>query len=156
MDSSFYVTSGIIALVFGLLLAFIAWTFFRRFKKMNGLLNRAHEMTGTAVGRISEVVSVRRRNRSFRWTNEYPVISYTVDSKNYTVSLDFAEKRKGHYDIGGNYRVCYIPSDPSSCIVDEFRKPMQSNRTQSIVVTVIFAFFAFNCIISALSYIFTA
>lgn len=156
MDSSFYVTSGIIALVFGLLLAFIAWTFFRRFKKMNGLLNRAHEMTGTAEGRISEVVSVRRRNRSFRWTNEYPVISYTVDSKNYTVSLDYAEKRKGHYNLGGSYRVCYIPSDPSSCIVDEFRKPMQSNRTQSIVVTVIFAFFAFNCIISALSYIFTA
>lgn len=156
MDSSFYIASGAIALVFGLLLAFIAWTFFRRFQKMNGLLNRAHEMTGTADGRISEVVNVRRRNRSFRWTNEYPVISYTVDSQNYTVSLDFAEKRKGHYNIGGSYRVCYIPSDPSQCIVEEFRKPMQSNRTQSIVVTVIMAFFAFNCIVSSLSYIFSA
>ena len=156
MDSSFYIFSGCIAIAFGLLLAFLAWTFFRRFQKMNGLLNRAHEMTGTAEGRISEVVRVRRRNRSFRWTNEYPIISYTVNDKNYTVNLDFAEKRKGHYNLGGNYRVCYIPSDPSCCIVDEFRKPMQSNRTQSIVVTVIFAFFAFNCIVSALAQIFTA
>ena len=156
MDSSFYITSGLIALVFGLFLAFIAWTFLRRFQKMNGLLNRAHEMTGTAQGRISELVSVRRWNRSFRWTNEYPVISYTVDSKDYTVSLDFAEKRKGHYNLGGNYRVCYIPSDPSNCIVEEFRKPMQSNRTQAIVATVILAFFAFNCIISSLSFIFTS
>ncbi len=156
MDSSFYLVSGAIALVFGLLLAFVAWTFFRRFQKMNGLSNRAHEMTGKAEGRISEVVSVRRRNRSFRWTNEYPVISYTVDSKNYTVSLDFAEKRKGHYNVGSNCQVCYIPSDPSQSIVEEFRKPMQSNRTQSIVVTVIMAFFAFNCIVSSLSYIFSS
>ncbi len=48
MDSSFYLVSGAIALVFGLLLAFVAWTFFRRFQKMNGLSNRAHEMTGKA------------------------------------------------------------------------------------------------------------
>ena len=150
MDSSFYLASGGITIVFGLLLGLVAFSFFRRFKKVNSLLNRAHEMTGTANGRISEVVSVRRRNRSFRWTNEYPVITYTVDSKDYTTQLDFAEKRKGHYDLGGNYRVCYIPSDPSCCIVDEFRKPMQSNRTQAIVFTVIFAIITFNFVISGL------
>lgn len=155
MDSSFYIFSACITLVFGLLLAFLAWTFFRRFQKMNGLLNRAHEMTGTAQGRISEIVNVRRRNRSFRWTNEYPVISYTVNGKDYTVKLDFAEKRKGHYDLGGNYRVCYIPSDPSCCVVEEFRKPMQGNRTQAIIVTVLFAFFAFNCIVTSIMEIFT-
>ena len=156
MDSSFYLASGGITIVFGLLLGLVAFSFFRRFKKVNSLLNRAHEMTGTANGKISEVVSVRRRNRSFRWTNEYPVITYTVDSKDYTTQLDFAEKRKGHYDLGGNYRVCYIPSDPSCCIVDEFRKPMQSNRTQAIVFTVIFAIITFNFVISGLSQIFTA
>ncbi|HBA69785.1 MAG TPA: hypothetical protein DCZ40_10585 [Lachnospiraceae bacterium] len=156
MDSSFYIASGIFTIVFGVLLGIVAFTFFRRFKKLSTELNRAHEMTAAVSGTISEVVSVRRRNRSFRWTNEYPVITYTVDSKNYTVNLEFAEKRKGHYNIGGIYRVCYVPSDPSCCIVDEFRKPMQSSRTQAIVWTVIFGILTFNFLVTGLSQIFTA
>ncbi len=68
MDSSFYITSGLIALVFGLFLAFIAWTFLRRFQKMNGLLNRAHEMTGTAQGRISELVYVHSAMPIMLWS----------------------------------------------------------------------------------------
>ncbi len=154
MDSSFYIASGALTIVFGLILGLVAFSFFRRFKKLSAGLNRAHEMTAEVSGTISEVVSIRRRNRSFRWTNEYPVITYTVDSKNYTVSLEYAEKRKGHYNIGGFYRVCYIPSDPSCCIVDEFRKPMQSARTQALIWTVIFGVLTFNFIITGLSQMF--
>lgn len=156
MDSSYFITSGIITIVFGLFLGFLAWSFFRRFKQMSNALNRAHEMTGTASGYISELVDIRQRNRSFRWTNQYPIIKYTVDAKDYTVKLDFAEKRKGQYDLGGNYRVCYVPSDPSCCIVEEFRKSMQRSRTQALVWTVIFAVITFNLVIGGLSQIFTA
>ena len=154
MDSSFYLASGGLTILFGLIVGVLTFSFFRRFKKVSSILNRAHEMTATANGRISEIINVRRSNRSFRWTNEYPAITYTVDNKDYTTKLDYAEKRKGHYSLGGNYRVCYSPSDPSCCIVEEFRKPMQSNRTQSLVFTVIFAIITFNCIITGLSEIF--
>ena len=154
MDSSFYLASGGLTILFGLIVGIVAFSFFRRFKKVSSILNRAHEMTATANGRISEIINVRRRNRSFRWTNEYPAITYTVDNTDYTTKLDYAEKRKGHYSLGGNYRVCYSPSDPSCCIVEEFRKPMQSNRTQSLVFTVIFAIITFNFIITGLSEIF--
>ena len=154
MDSSFYLASGGLTILFGLIVGVLTFSFFRRFKKVSSILNRAHEMTATANGRISEIINVRRSNRSFRWTNEYPAITYTVDNKDYTAKLDYAEKRKGHYSLGGNYRVCYSPSDPSCCIVEEFRKPMQSNRTQSLVFTVIFAIITFNFIITGLSEIF--
>ncbi|MCI9201839.1 MAG: hypothetical protein HFI03_15945 [Lachnospiraceae bacterium] len=154
MDSSFYLASGGLTILFGLIVGVLTFSFFRRFKKVSSILNRAHEMTATANGRISEIINVRRSNRSFRWTNEYPAITYTVDNKDYTTKLDYAEKRKGHYSLGGNYRVCYSPSDPSCCIVEEFRKPMQSNRTQSLVFTVIFAIITFNFIITGLSEIF--
>ncbi len=154
MDSSFYLASGGLTILFGLIVGVLTFSFFRRFKKVSSILNRAHEMTATGNGRISEIINVRRSNRSFRWTNEYPAITYTVDNKDYTTKLDYAEKRKGHYSLGGNYRVCYSPSDPSCCIVEEFRKPMQSNRTQSLVFTVIFAIITFNFIITGLSEIF--
>lgn len=154
MDSSFYLASGGLTILFGLIVGVLTFSFFRRFKKVSSILNRAHEMTATANGRISEIINVRRSNRSFRWTNEYPAITYTVDNKDYTTKLDYAEKRKGHYSLGGNYRVCYSPSDPSCCIVEEFRKPMQSNRTQSLVFTVIFAIITFNFIVTGLSEIF--
>ncbi len=154
MDSSFYLASGGLTILFGLIVGVLTFSFFRRFKKVSSILNRAHEMTATANGRISEIINVRRSNRSFRWTNEYPAITYTVDNKDYTTKLDYAEKRKGHYSLGGNYRVCYSPSDPSCCIVEEFRKPMQSNRTQSLVFTVIFAIITFNFIFTGLSEIF--
>ena len=154
MDSSFYLASGGLTILFGLIVGVLTFSFFRRFKKVSSILNRTHEMTATANGRISEIINVRRSNRSFRWTNEYPAITYTVDNKDYTTKLDYAEKRKGHYSLGGNYRVCYSPSDPSCCIVEEFRKPMQSNRTQSLVFTVIFAIITFNFIITGLSEIF--
>lgn len=155
MDSSVYLVSGAISLVFFLIIALVAWTFFRRYKNLNNALNRAHEMTMTADGTISEIVTVARRNRSFRWKNEYPVISYTANGKVYTVHMNWAEKRAGHYDRGGKYRVCYVPADPGCCVVEEFRKPMQKARTQSLVWTVILALFGvggiFNTIVMTLT-----
>lgn len=153
MGSSFYIFTGIISIVIGILLGFLAFTFFRRFKKFNDLMKNESELSAVANGSISEVKEVRRSNRSFRWVNEYPVITYTVDGKLYNVTLDYAEKRRGYYSLGGNYRVHYKSSDPSCCLVEEFRKQMKSYRTQAIVVTVFFAFFAFNLIVSGTTYI---
>lgn len=156
MDSSFYLFVGAIVMVIGLLFAALAWTFFRRFKRLSTALNRAHEMTQTADGSISEIVTVTRRNRSFRWRNEYPVIAYTANDKRYTVHLNYVEKRAGHYQTGGHYRVCYVPHDPGCCVVDEFRKQMQKARTQYLIWTVVFAFFTFNMIFSGLSTLLSA
>ncbi|MCI8949565.1 MAG: hypothetical protein HFG49_05905 [Lachnospiraceae bacterium] len=148
MDSSFYLVVAGISLVFVLLIAFVAWTFFSRYKRLGTVLNRAHEMTKTATGTISEIVTVTRRNRSFRWKNEYPVISFAANGKQYTVHMDWAEKRKGHYDLGGTYKVCYVPADPGCCVVEEFRKTMQKTRTQSLIWTVVFGLVALNMLFS--------
>ena len=75
MDSSVALMSGAIVLVIVLLMAIGAWTFFRRYKSLASPLNRAHEMSMTTDGTISKLVTVYRRNRSFKWKNEYPVIT---------------------------------------------------------------------------------
>ncbi len=144
MDSSFYFVSAGISLVINLLIAFVAWTFFSRYKRLGTALNRAHEMTQTATGSISEVVTVTRRNRSFRWKNEYPVITYAANGKQYMVHMDWAEKRRGHYKLGGSYKVCYVPADPGCCVVEEFRKAMQKTRTQSLIWAVVLGLVALN------------
>lgn len=155
-DSSIYIFTGVLCLVLAVVLALIAFLFFRRFKKLNDVLNSALDMSSSTSGTISSLAEVRRRNRSFRWINEYPIITYTVDGRPYTVNLDYAEKRKGYYSLGSNYRVCYNPSDPSCCIVDEFRKPMTRTRTQNMVIAIILFLFAFNLVWSAISAIITA
>ena len=136
--------------VIAIVLAALAFVNFRNFKKRNDRLNRAHEMTGNANGYITDLETVYRRNRSFRWKNEIPVITYRVDGRDYKVKMDFAEKRAGQYSLGGSYHVCYIPSDPSCSIVEEFRKPLQSSRTRALVGTVALCLFVFNCICGTL------
>ena len=116
-----------------ILFAVLVWYNFRNFRRRNELLNRAHEMTGNVDGYISELVTVYRRNRSFRWRNQIPVITYPVGDKDYVVKLDYVEKREGHFNIGDTYHVCYVPSDPSCSIVEEFRKPLQRSRTVSLI-----------------------
>lgn len=150
MDSSFNLFLGAVAIVIGLIMAGLAWYFFCKFKQLSAALNRAHEMTQTADGSISELVDVRRRNRSFRWTNEYPVVSFSANGKQYSVQMDFAEKRKGHYRLGSSCRVCYVPHDPQCCIVEEFRKPMQRSRTHYLIYVVIFCVLTFNAVTSGL------
>lgn len=156
MDSSFNLFTGAIIMVIGLIMAGAAWTFFCRFKNLSSALNRAHEMTQTANGSISELVAVRRRNRSFRWTNEYPVVSFPANGKQYNVQLSFAEKRAGHYTLGSGCRVCYVPHDPQCCVVEEFRKPMQRARTQYLIWTIVLCFFTLNCITGGIGAFLTA
>ena len=149
MDSSFYLVCGAIVLVIALLFAAATWSFFRRFKRLSTALNRAHEMTAKVEGSISEVVEVRRRNRSFRWRNEYPVITYTVGGQTLTTRLDWAEKRRGYYTVGERQTVCYVPSEPSCCVVESFRSSMQRSRTQSLIWTIVLALLTFNCVFGA-------
>ena len=139
MDSTFYLVCGAIVLVIALLFAAATWSFFRRFKRLK------------TEGYISEVVEVRRRNRSFRWRNEFPVIAYTVDGQNLTTRLDWAEKRRGHYTVGERQTVCYVPSDPSCCVVEAFRSSMQKSRTQALIWTIILALLTFNCVSGAIT-----
>lgn len=150
MDDSFYLFMYILILIIGLLLAAAAWTFFRRFQKLSSTLKRSGEMTATANGVIRELVNVRRRNRSFRWTNQYPIVTYTVDGKEYTVKLDFAEQRSGYYITGGSYPVSYVPSEPECCIVEEFRKKMEKAKNSNLITCCIFAFFTCNVIVSSI------
>ena len=148
MDAGMVLVTGGFILVIGLLIAAGAWSVFRNYKEQSQRLNRAHEMTGTANGVISELVEVRRRNRSFRWKNEYPVLAYQVDGKNYTVHLNFAEARKGKYSLGGAYTVRYVPGEPECCIVDEFRSKLQKSRTGNLIGLVILVFFLVNILTS--------
>ncbi len=153
MDTSVEMVAWIACAVIAVVLGGLAYMNFRNFKKRSNLLNRADEMTGSVSGRISEVVKVYRSNSSFRWKNEYPVITYSVGDRDYTAKLDFAEKRAGHYSIGDTYRVCYVPSDPSCCIVEEFRKALVSARKRSLIGMVVLCIFFLNLIYSLISQI---
>ncbi|MCB7319102.1 DUF3592 domain-containing protein [Lacrimispora sp. 210928-DFI.3.58] len=153
-STSLGIGGALIFFIIALFFFVIGLIVFSNFRRLGKILNRAHEMTGVTKGTISEVVTVRRRNRSFRWKNEYPVISYQVNGKAYTTRLEFAEKRRGKYELGGSYTVRYIPSDPDCCVVDEFRKAMQRSRTSSLIGAVILFIFTFNTLISGVSFLF--
>jgi hypothetical protein len=144
MDESFSVFMLGFMAVFTLFLLYAAWATFRAYSSVKKILKREGEMTAVTEGTIAEVVAVRRRNRSFRWINEYPVISYQVNGKTYTVHLTYAEKRRGKYNAGGSYRIHYVPSEPECCIVDDFKKKMKQSNTAALISFAIVAFFAFN------------
>lgn len=147
-------TMGIIFLV--LALVFIAWFYvvWRSYQKMNHVLNQSHKLTGNTEGTTKELVSVYRRNRSFRWKNEYPVVAYTVNGHPYETAITFAEKRSGSYNMNDRYTVCYLPEDPSVCIVDEFRSQMQSSSKRKLVGMVVLVFFTFNILVYGVSMLF--
>lgn len=151
MDASAQMVAWIFSAVIAVLMGGLTYMNFRNFKQRNSLLSRADEMTGSVGGQISDVVKVYRRNRSFRWKNEYPVITYSVADRDYTVKLEYAEKRSGHYNIGERCRICYVPTDPSCCIAEEFRKALQSARTRSLAGMVILGIFCFNIIFSLIT-----
>lgn len=144
MDESFSVFMIGFMAVFDLFLLYAAWAAFRSYSSVKKVLKREGEMTTVTEGTIAEVVAVRRRNRSFRWVNEYPVISYQVNGKTYTAHLTYAEKRRGKYKAGGSYRIHYVPSEPDCCIVDDFKKKMKQSNTATLISFAIAAFFAFN------------
>lgn len=143
MTSSFYIFTGIFFLILTLLVAYAAFYYFRLFKRLNNVLNSALDMNASTSGTISSLSEVCRGNQ----TNEYPIITYTVDGKPYTASLYYAAKKKGYYNLGGDYHVCYTPSDPSRCIVDEFRKPLTSFSTPTLIAAIIISFFALNLLV---------
>ncbi len=151
MDSSVQMVAWIISALIAALMGGLTFMNFRNFKQRSNLLNRASEMTGSVGGKISDVVQVYRRNRSFRWKNEYPVITYSVGDRDYTVKLEYAEKRAGHYNLGERCRICYVPTDPSCCIVEEFRKSLQSARKRSLVGMVILGLFFLNIVFSLIT-----
>ncbi|MCI8402327.1 MAG: hypothetical protein HFI38_09640 [Lachnospiraceae bacterium] len=151
MDNSFYLMLSGIMFVIALVLGLLAWNCFRHFKRLNEALKRSGEMTATANGSITELVTVTRRNRSFRWTNEYPVISYTANGQTYTFKMDFAEKRRGYYTTGGNYPISYVPSDPSCCIVQDFSKEMKRAKNSNLTGTIILAFFTCNLLVGTVT-----
>lgn len=153
MKDSDMLIFGIVFLVIALGFLLIVWLLFKKYKSINAILNREREMTGMIRGSIKEVVKVRRRNRSFRWTNEYPVVAYTVDGKEYTTAINYAEKNSGYYRIGGTCDIHYIPSEPECCVVEEFRKQLQKSRTSYLVGTVIVAFMTFNMLVAAITQI---
>lgn len=147
------VIMSIVFLVLGIVFAALAWSCYKRYKNVSDLLKREGEMTGFAEGRISELVEVRRRNRSFRWVNEYPVVSFCVNGKEYTTTIECAEKRRGTYQLNGQCHIHYLSEDPSICVVDEFRKSMQSLKKSSLITIVVLAFLAFNCLFSFFAYL---
>lgn len=151
MDSSFNMTMGGLLLVIGAVMALCFYGVLYAYRKMNRVLNQAHLLSGQCQGTIKELVVVKHRNRSFRWKNEYPLISYTVNGTEYETAIDFAEKRAGKYDPNAVYTVCYLPEDPSVCIVEEFRTKMQKSCKAKLVGMVVFGILTFNIVFYAIS-----
>lgn len=147
MDSMTLILLAVLALILILWFVVLLVTY----RKQNKILRRSHEMDGRAEGTIRELVTVTHRNRSFRWKNEYPVIAFSANGKEYETALKFAEKRKGHYTMNETYTVYYLPEDPEICIVDEFRSKMQSNNRNMLIGMVVLAFFIFNVVFTAIS-----
>ncbi len=153
MKDSDMFSMGIVFLVIALVFLLIVWLLFKKYKSINAILNREREMTGMVRGSIKEVVKVRRRNRSFRWTNEYPIVAYVVNGKEYTTAITYAEKSSGYYRIGGTCDIHYVPNEPECCVVEEFRKQLQKSRNNYLIGTAIVGVMAFNMLVSAITQI---
>lgn len=149
-DASFTLVMALIMLVVMALFVFIAVTQFRVFRRNSTLLKRKSEMMGNVTGQISSVEQVRRRNRSFRWTNEIPTVSYVVNGVKYDVEIDAAEARAGAYQVGKPCTVHYVLSEPDCCLVEEFEKKIKSQKNGALVATLLLAFFSCNIFFSVL------
>lgn len=66
-STSLGIGGALIFFIIALFFFVIGLIVFSNFRRLGKILNRAHEMTGVTKGTISEMVTVRRRNRSFRW-----------------------------------------------------------------------------------------
>ncbi len=144
----------ILYLVIGALLGFCTWKAFGAYQNSKNILKKSVEMTSTATGTLSNLVTVRHRNRSFRWVNEYPEITYQADGMEYKTSLNYAEQRRGKYTLGTTYTVRYIPSEPTCCIVEGFEKKLKGSSRGNLIGAILLAFFTFNMLFAALSSLF--
>lgn len=135
---------ALVMLVFAGLLGFVAAMLLLQFKKLNDLLKREKEMTANTMGHVVELVTVRRRNSTFRWRTQYPVIAYRVNGEEYRFHIDFAEHWRGKYQVGDEYQVDYVPTEPQVCLVKDFYKKMKSSRTGSGIVGAILALMTIN------------
>lgn len=143
---------AILSLVFWLAFFFMM----KRYKKNSMLLKRKNEMGGLTQGEISGLEKIRRRNRSFRWTNEVPTVSYKVGDRVYKVELPEAEARVGTYAIGTPCTVHYITSEPDVCLVEEFEKKIKSSKTNRMIAAVLLGFFGCNTLMGIFTSLFNA
>ncbi len=140
---------GVLMLVVGVLLLFAGAVQLKAWRAGKALFRRQGDMTATAAGAITELREVQRRNRSFRWRDEIPVITYTVDGVRHEVELAAAEARAGTYTQGMPCTVRYVPSDPECCLIAEFEKQTKSAGKSALVAAVLLLFFGINCTLSA-------
>lgn len=150
MDASFYIVTALICLAIAAGLGLLARWCFQSCKALDKLLKGAERMTGSATATISELVVLRRRNRSFRWTNEYPVLAYEVNGSLYKVHLPWAEARGGTYEQGRSVSLRYLPADPEQSIADEFVPKMKKSRSSYRIAAVLAGIFAFHLACSAI------
>lgn len=140
---------SLVFLVLGVALGLAAWHFLRMWRDLGKVLKRRAEMTASLPGTISELKVVSRRNRSYRWKNEIPVVSYTLNGVLQTLEVPQAEDRAGRYRVGAPCTVLYVPAEPDCCLIQEFADKMASVRRSALVVGIIFAVLAFNLLSSA-------
>ncbi len=137
---------AVILAVFALLFGFVAYTLLRQYARVNTVLKREKEMQDSCRATVVELVEVRRSNQTFRWKNQYPILSYEVDGKEYRCKADFAEKRKGQYFVGEQYDIRYVREEPEVAIITEFLPIMKRTRIINMIVGALFTLFTFNLI----------
>lgn len=141
---------AILFLLIALLLGMVAFTQLKIFKTLSDILKKESGMQQTTVATVVEMPVIRRSNQSFRWKNEYPVLSYQVNGKEYKYHANFAEKRKGYYQIGQTYQIKYNANEPEVCIVNDFLPTMKRTRIVGLVIGAIFALGTFNLIVGSI------
>ena len=141
-------------LLIALMLGIVAFTQLKQFEKIASILKKEKDMQETTVATVVETIEIRRRNQSFRWKNEYPILAYQINGKEYKYEATFAEKPKGKYQIGETYQIKYNANEPEICIVNDFIPTMKRTRTIGLVIGVIFALGTFNLTVSAIQVLF--
>ena len=141
---------SLVFLVLGAVLGLAAWYFLRMWHGLGKVLKRRAEMTARLPGTISDVKVVSRRNRSYRWNDEIPVVSYTLGGALQTMEVPQAEARAGRYRVGTPCTVLYVPGEPDCCLIEEFAGKMASARRNALIAGILFAVFAFDLLSSAI------
>lgn len=141
----------IFMLLFGGLMALATYTSYQTCKIYTQAAKEIPNMTATTTAIVSKVDSVRRRNRSFRWTNYIPTFQYEINGTTYFYYASILENMNLKYDIGDTAELRYDPANPESALIVGTEKKIGFSSKMYIFCVGLLGLLSFNLLWGAIN-----